>query len=152
MIQKKMLLTMYEYSYFLVNQATEGITNPESMILPPRGDNPANWILGHIMASRFNVMAMLKLEPPWDKERCDPYLPNSKPLSEEDEVEDFGEMKEDLEKTQESLTAAIQDLINQDLETIVSENSLGEELAGYAIHEVFHAGELGIIQKFLTSK
>jgi hypothetical protein len=146
MIGKKMLLTMYEYSYFLTNQAVDGISHQDSLVSPTVGDNPANWILGHIITSRSNVLVMLKIDPPWNFERCKPYLPESKPLSPSDVVEDFLAMVLAFEKTQIKLMAALQELTQEQLEESLGENTLGEELAGYAIHEAYHAGELAIIR------
>ena len=136
---------MYEYSYFLVSQSIEGIDHQGSLISPPGGDNPANWILGHVITSRCNILAMLKINSPWDYQRCKPYLPESKPLSLVDEVEDFEEMKAVLDETQSMLISAIREITNELLSEIAGENSLGEELAGYAIHEAYHAGEMAIL-------
>ena len=69
MISRKMLITMYEYSFFLVGQSIKEINHQDSLITTPGSPNPANWILGHIMVSRCNVLAMLKIEPPWDFDR-----------------------------------------------------------------------------------
>jgi len=142
---------MYEYSCFLVSQSVEGIDHQESLISPPGGDNPANWILGHIITSRSNVLAMLKIDPPWDYERCKPYLPDSKPLSQGDVVEDFIEMVIAFEKTQIKLLAALQELTQEQLEESLGENTLGEELADYAIHEAYHAGEMATLNNMNQS-
>ena len=63
MVGKKMLQTAYQYSYYLVTGAIQDLTHQQSLLKPPGGDNPANWILGHILTSRSNIMAMLGLEP-----------------------------------------------------------------------------------------
>ena len=151
MISQKMSLAMYEYSYFLVSEGIKELNHKKSMLFPPGGSNPANWILGHIMASRCNVLAMLKTDPPWDFSRCSPYIPDSKPLSPGDEVEDFETMKKAFENTQEHLLGAIRKLTAAELEEKNGENSLGESLAGYGIHEAFHAGELAVISNLLQS-
>jgi len=135
MTSQKTLLTMYEYS----------------LITPPGGDNPANWILGHIITSRSNVLAMLKIDPHWDFERCKPYLPESKPLSPGDVVEDFLEMVIIFEKTQIKLLAALQELTQEQLEVSLGDNTLGEELAGYAIHEAYHAGGMVTLNNMTQS-
>ncbi len=80
MISKKMLVTMYEYSFFLASQGSEGLNHQDSLIAPPGSENPANWILGHIITSRSNVLALLKVDPPWDFQRCKPYLPDAEPI------------------------------------------------------------------------
>lgn len=136
---------MYEYSYDLTSQQVGDIDHQKSLLIPPDGGNPANWILGHIITSRCNVLAMLKIDPPWDFERCEPYLPESKPLSPGDKVEDFLEMKIVYEKTQFKLVDAFQELTKEHLEEPLGDKTLGEELAGYAIHEAYHAGELAIL-------
>jgi len=151
MTSQKTLLTMYEYSYFLASQAVDGISHQDSLITPPGGDNPANWILGHILTSRSNVLAMLKIDPHWDFERCKPYLPESKPLSPGDVVEDFLEMVIIFEKTQIKLLAALQELTQEQLEVSLGDNTLGEELAGYAIHEAYHAGGMVTLNNMTQS-
>ena len=149
MTSRKMLITMYEYSYFLVGQNIKEINHQDSLISTPGSSNAANWILGHIITSRCNVLAMLKIDPPWDFQRCKPYIPDSEPIKDGDEVEDFVIMKEDLEKTQDLLLEAIRTLTDQALEEKRGDNSLGEELAGYAVHEAYHAGGLGMIKQQL---
>ena len=148
MISKDMLITAYQYSYFLVTEALQGITHQESLLNPPGGDNPANWVLGHILTSRSNIQAMLSLEPVWEKIRCLPYLPDSEALTPESQVEDFEVMVADLASSQESLIKSFEKLTEEQLEKISGEDTLGKNLAGYAIHEAYHAGELTIIRNW----
>lgn len=151
MIGSKMLLTAYQYSYFLMTEAIQELDHQESLLKPPGGDNPANWILGHILTSRSNIQAMLGLEPIWNKDRCTPYLPDSEPLTPQSQVEDFKVMIADLTSTQEGLLMSIEELTEEQLAELNGENSLGENLAGYAIHEAYHAGELATIGKWLQN-
>jgi hypothetical protein len=152
MISQKMLLTMYEYSYFLVNQGIGDITREESLFVPEGISNPANWILGHIITSRCNVLAMLKVDPPWDFQKCKPYIPDSKPLTSEDDVENFESMKKDLEKSHNLLIEAINNITENKLGEQNGDNTIAEDLAGYAIHEANHAGELALLEKILHSR
>ena len=149
MVGKKMLLTAYQYSYYLVTEAIQDLNHQKSLLKPPGGDNPANWILGHILTSRSNIQAMLGLTPVWEKDRCVPYLPDSEPLTIESQVEDFEAMAAELASTQEAMMTSLEELTEEQLEEINGENSLGENLAGYAIHEAFHAGELAMIANWL---
>ena len=146
MMSQKMLDTMYSYSYFLVDEAIRSIDHDSSLKTTGVNTNCANWILGHIITSRCNVLAMLKIDPPWDFNLCKPYLPDSKPLSPDDEVVKFDEMKEILERTQNILLKTLESMEYNDLEGRTGENTLGEDLAGYAVHEAYHAAELGAIQ------
>ena len=152
MISQKMLITMYEYSFFLASQGIESLNHQESLVTPPGGGNSANWLLGHIITTRSNVLTILKIDPPWDYQRCKPYLPDSKPLSLGDKVENFNEMINTYEETQVPLLDVIKKMSEEQLMEIYGDNTLGEELAGYAIHEAFHAGELGILRHTLKSK
>jgi len=152
MTSQKMLITIYDYSYFLVSQGIEDISHKDSLTSPPGDGNPANWILGHIITSRCNILALLENDPPWDYTRCKPYLPDSEPLSPDDKVEDIEIMKGLLDETQTSLIGAIQELTEEKINQNHGKNTLGEDLAGYAIHEAFHAGELGIIKHTIMSR
>ncbi len=149
MVGKKMLQTAYQYSYYLVTGAIQDLTHQQSLLKPPGGDNPANWVLGHILTSRSNIMAMLGLEPIWDFDRCKPYLPDSEPLLPENQVEDYEVMVAELIASQEEFMGELQGLTDDLLMEPQGENCLGEELAGYAIHEAYHAGELVIIRNWL---
>jgi len=152
MISQKMLITMYEYSYFLITGQIEGISHQDSLLQPPGSCNPANWILGHIITSRCNVLAMLGLPPVWDFSRCKPFIPGSDPYQSNNAVEDFELMKGDLEKTQELLLAEIQQITKEKLLKISEDQTIGEQLASYGIHEAFHAGELAIIRQTFQEK
>ncbi|MCJ7734968.1 MAG: hypothetical protein MUP11_10510 [Anaerolineales bacterium] len=66
MISQKILFTIYEYFFYLTSQGIEGINHQNGLITPPGGDNPANSILGQIITFRYNVLAMLKIDPHWD--------------------------------------------------------------------------------------
>lgn len=151
MLGKKMLLTAYQYADYLVTEAIQDLSHQESLLRPPGGDNPANWILGHILCSRSNVQAMLGLDPVWDFDRCKPYLPDSEPLTPESPVEYLEVMIADLEFSLEKLLQKMQELTDDQLMASQGENSLGEELAGYAIHEAYHAGELAMIRNSLQN-
>ena len=59
MVGRKMLLTSYQYSYYLITEAIQDLDHQQSLVKPPGGDNPTNWILGHILTSRGNIQAML---------------------------------------------------------------------------------------------
>ena len=133
MSTQKNLISMYSYSYFLVCQGIEGITHQESLIIPNGISNPANWILGHIITSRCNVLAILEIDPPWDFQRCKPYIPDSKPLVPEDEVEDFEIIKSDLDKTQDLLLDVLDQISTDKLNELKEENTIKELLEGYAM-------------------
>ena len=149
MISRKMLITMYDYSYYLITQQTEGISHPESLVSPAGGGNSLNWILGHIITSRCNVLAMLKLSPVWDFSRCRPYIPGSDPIPGPEEIINFESMLIDLDQTQELLMNAIARITGHQLLELIEDQSMGEQLAGYGIHEAYHAGQIEILKQNL---
>ena len=61
-------------------------------------------------------------------------------------------MKKILDQTQAALLSTIQEIKDEELQATSGENSLGEELAGYAIHEAYHAGQLGTIKGIIQAK
>ena len=65
MIGRKMLITRYDYSYFLVTQQIEGITHQNSMEQPLQGGNSLNRILEHIsLPAAMSWPEWLNLHPP----------------------------------------------------------------------------------------
>ena len=152
MISRKMIITIYDYSYYLVTQQIEGISHQDSLTQPLLGGNCLNWILGHIITSRCNILAMLDVAPVWDFSRCRPYIPGSDPIKSGDEVEDLNNMVVDLEKTQELLLEAIQLLTEDKLLDISEDQTIAEQLAGYGVHEAYHAGELTLLRQTILAE
>lgn len=150
MITQKMLKILYTDTYSLVTQQLEGIKHQESMYQPPHGGNCMNWILGHIIVARCNFLMMLDFPSIWDMARCRRFIPGSDPITAGNDTILFETMVEDLDKTQEQLLAALDQVSSYKLQEFSDEKTIGEHLAFYNTHEAYHAGQLEILRQVIN--
>ncbi|MCJ7734967.1 MAG: hypothetical protein MUP11_10505 [Anaerolineales bacterium] len=54
-------------------------------------------------------------------------------------------MKAALDQTQEAKLTAFREITEKQLQQASGDNTIGVQLAGYSIHEAYHAGELEIL-------
>ena len=55
--------------HWVVRKNVDGLTHEESLVRPPAGGNPANWILGHIIVTRDRILEHLGEQPVLGDER-----------------------------------------------------------------------------------
>ena len=152
MISQQMLKTLYQDSYALVKQQTEGIKHQESIYQPPYDGNCINWILGHIIVARCNFMMMLDIPSIWDMAQCRQFIPGSDPITNEHDAILFETMCGDFDNTQEHLLIALDRVKREKLQEINGEKTIGEHLAFYNSHEAYHAGQLEILRQVLKNR
>jgi len=56
------LIQSFNYDHFVIEQNLLGVGQAESMMAPPGGGNCVNWVLGHIVASRNRVHALVGID------------------------------------------------------------------------------------------
>jgi len=152
MISQQMLKALYQDSYALVKQQTEGIKHQESIYQPPYDGNCINWILGHIIVARCNFMMMLDIPSIWDMAQCRQFIPGSDPITNEHDAILFETMRGDFDNTQEHLLIALDRVKREKLQEINGEKTIGEHLAFYNSHEAYHAGQLEILRQVLKNR
>jgi hypothetical protein len=81
MIAPDALSDLYTWTYDTVKEQMAGVTHEDSMRQPVAGGNCLNWVVGHIMAGRSNVLAMLGAPTVWRYADAKPYLPGSAPFT-----------------------------------------------------------------------
>ncbi|MDP9368193.1 MAG: DinB family protein [Chloroflexota bacterium] len=132
-------------TYTMVKGQTEGLTHPDSLRVPTFGGNCANWVLGHIVVTRMNVLSLLGEQPTWTCAESQRYIPGSRPTTGSEGLE-VERLIEDLHRTQEHLLPALAQLTPEVLASPAGEKTLGVELHRYALHEAFHAGQLELLR------
>ena len=152
MSNPRFLQELYEDSYALVKNQIEGISEGESLFQPPWGGNCVNWILGHLIVARCNILKMLDAPSVWEMEVCRHYVPGSDPVTGADDSVPIGKMQTDLDRTQETLLAALAQASEESLQVVSGERTIGEHLLLYNVHEAYHGGQLEILRHMLVHK
>lgn len=132
------LIYLYQVTYRTFNRNLDGISHEESL-LSPHGGSSMNWIAGHLLLVRGEILEKIGAVPEFSLEQMkiyDRYTPGIA----ENPVE-LSRIMGLFSRTQEQLLAAL---------------SLGERspevfkfVAFYSFHESYHCGQLGIMRRAL---
>ena len=138
-------ITVFNYNNYVVKVNIDGITQEESLVSPALGGNCINWVLGHIIVTRDELLAELGCEKLCNEKITNTYISGSPPLNEGD-AENITILTKLFEKSQNIITEHIGNLSpDNDIEKI-------KTCAGFAFHEAYHTGQLGILRRMLGKK
>lgn len=143
------LSKLYSLNVMVIEKNLKGITPQESFFQPQRAGNCVNWVLGHIVATRNQVMKIIDEPPVWTEEEAVPYRRGSAPLTDERVALPLSRMVTDLLASQEKLLTKLQHISPEEMEEPLENGTVGEQLAILQFHEAYHAGQLGILRRFL---
>ena len=159
MIDSAQLIEMYSLTHQVIRRRMEGLTQEESLVQPPTaGANCLNWLMGHIVATRSNILAKLGQPDVWTYEQASRYIPGSDAVDAEGlDALPIEEIMIAYDVSQELLvetlkTLSVDDLLVPDGE----ENSpglptLGGYLAFYHFHESYHLGQIDMIMPVIRA-
>lgn len=131
-----------QFNNEVISKNLAGISNEEAMIFPNGEVNNVNWVFGHLIFIRNAMIKILDGTPVWNDEDYSFYDRGAKPLEHKDEFPDFEFLKSKFEKSSEEISSALEKLENVKPETV-------EDLAGLMLHEIYHAGQFGILRRIL---
>ncbi len=146
------LATQFRMNQFIVRANVDGITHEESLIRAVPGGNNMNWTLGHVVATRSDLMAALGRQPVWDDSRTRLYR-RGMAAAEHPEHLPFDEVVRAFHASQDRLVEGISSLTDEDLAAPApfspggGPETLGGLLTKSAIHEAYHLGQTGILRR-----
>jgi len=149
MIAPALLCSSFLESYTKIKEHTQQITHAESVQSPVLGSNCMHWIVGHIVVARCNFLMLLDTPSIWNWSTCELFIPGSTPTAATANHIRFTTLLADLDRTQNQLLAALAQATASDLNVEKDGRTVGEQLATYAAHEAYHAGQLEILRQGL---
>ena len=142
---------LFGINYSVLKKNLDGVTHEESLIQPEGGGNCLNWVLGHIVATRDNVMELLNQEPVWSKEIAGIYQRGSAPLGDGSHAQPLEKIVSDLDRSQDRLFAGLATVSEPELSAPSPDRSIaetvGEMLFVLQFHEAYHAGQAGLLRR-----
>jgi uncharacterized damage-inducible protein DinB len=143
-----------EFVHQVLGVNTSGVSHEESLAQPSPGGNCLNWVVGHIVASRNQTLALLGKEPVWSEETAKRYLRGTGPIEGDAEgVVRFEKTLEAFEASQQPILDGLAEISDAELETMVpwleSEVPKSVALAGLVFHESYHLGQTGLLRRIL---
>ena len=143
------LARLYGINTFAIKSNLEGFTEQDAMYQPAPGGNCANWILGHIVATRSQILEYLGEPPLWTEEEIKPFLRGSDPTANTQITIPLSRMLSDLEASQEKLAAVLNRMTPEQFQAPINDQTMYDKLAFLQFHEGYHAGQLGMLRRLV---
>lgn len=146
----------YKFHNLLIHRFVDGISHEESVLGLPFEHNCMNWILGHIVTNRSNVMETVGVIHTWQEEVRELYHQGTPPVTAESPSINFKTLVAYLNESMDLLETSL-DNVNQELLEEIHSNYRGEKtryehITGFHWHESFHLGQLEMLKAFILSK
>ncbi|HEX8221163.1 MAG TPA: DinB family protein [Chloroflexia bacterium] len=150
MIDAEQLMAMYSLTHRAIKKRMEGLSHEDSLLQPPIPTaNCLNWIVGHVTATRNNILALMGLPTVWDYDQARRYISDSRPVDVKGEdALPLEEILEAFDESQELLLGTLRTLSVDDLQAPTSNQgaaavqTIGGQLAFYHFHESYHLGQI----------
>jgi hypothetical protein len=145
-------------SNFTLERNLEGITHKESLHQPGGEANCINWIAGHIVATRDQILSDFGVKKFFTDEESKPYGQGSFRIIGEENCILFSRIKEGLAQTYLAYCDFIGKQDDSFFKSPLSDNSfpfhvpeinLGKMLTVLLYHEGYHSGQLGLARRIL---
>jgi len=143
----------YARNVEIIKMQTENITHDESLIQLPFRSNCLNWVVGHVLANRCNILALLGADDMRDDVNLDHYERESDPIpGNEEGVLPLEELITLLEESQLRLAAALEKETEESLQRTALYRDRPEKEIAYWLfflyfHDSYHVGQTEILRQ-----
>ncbi len=142
--------TLFERTTYVVNAQAEGLSHADSVLQPqPRG-NCFNWVLGHIVENRDEILQMVGETAVLSEEEAALYYRGSAPIVDGDTAVPFDRLLADFNDQHGRIVAALGQVDASQFDEAVHAgkgDTLGDRLAFLHWHETYHVGQLELLRQ-----
>jgi len=149
MITGRIASNMNTNSYVIQRQ-TEGLSHEDSVVQLPFRGNCMNWVLGHIVSSRDDMLAILGGEPVLTAVEKNLYETGSQPITNAGDALPLEHLLADLAESGEQVQVLLADASPDSLLQIFNEergSTRLDALLGLIWHETYHAGQFEYLRQ-----
>lgn len=137
----------------IVQMQAEDLTHLDSLIQTPYNVNCFNWVVGHLVTGRNDVLRAAGGSAVWSEETEKRYRRESEPVLEDGPgVIAFPDLLEALAETQRRIEHSVGELTEQQMavETMSGDRavSLASRLRFFYFHDTYHTGQTEILRQF----
>jgi hypothetical protein len=143
----------YNRNLEIIKLQTEGLTHEQSLLQLPFRSNCLNWVVGHVLTNRCNILQLLGAEDIRSEVNLDHYERESRPVKGDDEgVLPLKELIKHLEDSQQRLEAVLEQETEQSLQRQSPYRDRPERPVAYWIyflyfHDSYHVGQTEILRQ-----
>jgi uncharacterized damage-inducible protein DinB len=138
---------LFGRTHRVIHMQTEGLTHNDSVLQPPYRGNCLNWVLGHIIVSRNELLERLSASLAWEKEDLARYERRSEPITQAQQALPLERLLDELDRSQELLLATFKETPAATWETPVDDETLADWVAFLHWHETYHVGQLELLRQ-----
>ena len=153
MISPTTLAQAFNRNVEIIKMQTAGLNHAESLIQLPFRGNCMNWIAGHILTNRYNVLKLLGADQPVEAERSARYQRDSEPIKTiGSDVLQLEELIALLDSAQAHISSLLTEITPAGLERQVAfygrrSMSVAEWLMFFYFHDTYHTGQTEILRQ-----
>jgi hypothetical protein len=153
MMDPQVLTLQFGIGGFVLERNLQDVTNEESLKLPKPGGNTLNWMVGHVVRTRNQALALLGEKPPFEDDDFAAYGASGS-LAGETLLLD--ELKHRFDTLGPILDGALKRSSPEQLSAAAPfsptgnpHETVGTLLASIAFHEAYHLGQTGLSRRLL---
>ena len=153
MITLENITSAFDRNLEIIKMQTEGLSHEQSLIQLPFRSNCLNWVVGHILTNRCNILKLLGAEDIRHGVNLDHYERDSQPVTADGEgVLKLGELLKHLEDTQKQLEVVLEQEDEESLQRTSPYRDRPESPVAYWIfflyfHDCYHTGQTEIFRQ-----
>jgi hypothetical protein len=153
MITLKNLAEAYKRNLEIIKMQTAGISQQDSLIQLPFRANCLNWVVGHILTNRCNILALLGAVDLRPEVNLDRYERESDPILGPDQgVLVLSELITHLESTQQRLEQALEKETEESILRLAPYRDRPEKPVAFWLfflyfHDSYHVGQTEILRQ-----
>ncbi|MEM7331487.1 MAG: DinB family protein [Chloroflexota bacterium] len=143
-MDKETIHGLFKTNYWIITNQTNGLTHEDSLLQLPFRGNCLNWVLGHCLVSRQNVLKMMGISGSWTEAEIARYKYDSEPITSADDPDilSFERLMADFDSTQKQLEDGFAEISERQLaEKDEKGRSVAERILFLAWHEGYHLGQ-----------
>jgi len=153
MLDKNAMARAFGRNAKVVAAQAEGLSHEQSLVQTPYKVNCFNWVVGHMVASRGEILSILGSEAVLGEAALSPYLRESDPITGDGPgVLAFVDLLAALDGSQERIEGALGDAAEAFLaeETEVGDGrsaTRSARIAFFYFHDTYHTGQTEILRQ-----
>ena len=132
-----------------LHRQLNGLTNEDLLLQPEMRGNCANWVLGHLVLSRSELMERLGLAPLWSAEETAIYDRDTEPITGASSPHlSMDRLLADFKTAGEQLIARLETITDDELDAPYTETAtLGRSVNFTIWHEGYHVGQFEYLRQ-----
>ena len=143
-LQISMLNYSLKFNRMLYEKGVKDLEQKDSLKAPSDLINSPNWIFGHVVATRSDLLKKMEIESNIPEEFLNAYRRGSKRIT-PDTAFDIKDIDGYFIKTDHKLVELLEE--KSSIEKLNTE--VAEMILSYFLHEAYHLGQVGLVRRFL---